>query len=157
MRTSYENDEGAKVHGDRKLQTTTTRKFQSLSIFITSFFTTTPLALNCSSIICHHTSSILVEGEYLPSLKDCLIMSGSSSEAPTSTSNKTISHRFHRLSPATSNTSGAWILPRASLSRRLSTAFSLLSESCQNKRQHLRTGRHASAFEEKQNITRKRV
>jgi hypothetical protein len=85
---SYENDEGAKVHGDRKQQTTMTRKFQSLSIFITSFFTTTPLAINCSSIICHSTS-ILVEGEYRPSLKDCLLMRGSLSEAPTSTSNKT--------------------------------------------------------------------
>jgi hypothetical protein len=63
-------------------------KSQSLSIFITSFFTTTPLAINCSSIICHSTSSIPVEGEYRPSLKDCIIMSGSLLEALASISNK---------------------------------------------------------------------
>jgi hypothetical protein len=59
-----------------------TREYQSLSISIISSFTTTPLTSNCSSIICHSISSIPVEGEYRPSLKDCLITSGSSSEAP---------------------------------------------------------------------------
>jgi hypothetical protein len=87
-RMSYKNDEVLKAHGDRRQQTTTTRKSESLSIFITSFFTTTPLAINCSSIICHSTSSIPAEGVYLLSFKDCLIMSESSSEAPVSRSNK---------------------------------------------------------------------
>jgi hypothetical protein len=63
---------------------------QSLSIFIISSFTTTPLTLSYSSIFWHSLSSVPVEGEYRPSLKDCLIMSVSSSEAPTSTSNKTL-------------------------------------------------------------------
>jgi hypothetical protein len=62
-----------------------TSKSQSLSIFIISSFTTTPLAISYSSIICHPSSNIPVEGEYRPSLKDCLIVSGSSSEAPAST------------------------------------------------------------------------
>jgi hypothetical protein len=39
------------------------KHIQSLSIFRTSFFTTTPLAINCSNIICHSLSSIPVEGE----------------------------------------------------------------------------------------------
>jgi hypothetical protein len=87
-RMSYKNDKGLKAHGHRRRHTTMTRKSQSLLIFITSFFTTTPLAINCSSIICHSTSSILIKGEYKPSLKDYLITSGSSSKAPTSTANK---------------------------------------------------------------------
>jgi hypothetical protein len=68
-----------------------TSKFQPLLIFIISSFTTTPLAINCSSIICHSFSSIPIEGEYRPSLKDCLITSGSSSEASPFMSNKTLS------------------------------------------------------------------
>jgi hypothetical protein len=61
---------------------------QLLSIFIILSFTTTPLTTNCSNIICHTLSFIPIEGEYRPSLKDCLGTSGSSSEAPTFTSNK---------------------------------------------------------------------
>jgi hypothetical protein len=64
-------------------------KSQSLSLFMISSFTTTPLTINYSSIICHSTSSIPVEGEYQPSLKDCLITSGTSSEATASTLAKT--------------------------------------------------------------------
>jgi hypothetical protein len=41
----------------------TANKYQSLSTLIISFFTTTPLAINCCSIICHSNSSIPVEGE----------------------------------------------------------------------------------------------
>jgi hypothetical protein len=60
-------------------------------MFITSSFTTTPVAINCSDIIFHSLSSIPVEGEYWPSLKGCLTKSESSLEAPVSTSNKTLS------------------------------------------------------------------
>jgi hypothetical protein len=87
---NYESDEGTNVHGDRRQQITTTSKFQSLSIFIISFCTTTPLAINCSSII-YHSTSIPVEGEYRLPLKGCLNTSGSSLQAPISTSNITLS------------------------------------------------------------------
>jgi hypothetical protein len=159
---SYENDEGAKVHGERRQPTTTIRKIQSQSIFVTSFFTTTPLTIHCSSIICHSTSSIPVKGEYRPSLKDCLITSGSSSKAPVSTSSKNrISHNLHRVLPATSNTSGARSSLCASLSRSLSAKFSLLSRSYQTRGGASTwagtTHRRASLFEEKPNNTHKRV
>jgi hypothetical protein len=89
-------------------------KFQSLSIFIISPFTTTQHAINCSSIICHSIYSILVEGEYRPTLKDCLIMSRSLSEALGSTLNKTQSATAFadpRLRPVTLVWCGARHMP----------------------------------------------
>jgi hypothetical protein len=61
---------------------------QSLSISIILSFTITPLATNCASIICDSISSIPIEGEYQPSLKDRLSTSGSSSEVPAPTFTK---------------------------------------------------------------------
>jgi hypothetical protein len=161
---SYENDEGAKVHGDRRQQTTMTRKFQSLSIFITSFFTTTPLTIYCSSIICHSTSSIPVKGEYQPSLKDFLIVSQSSSEAPASTSNKTESATAFmdiRPRPLTLVERGAHRAPtfhKALVPHFLFSVGATETRGGTSMRvgtTRLAMGRRASAFEEKPNNAHK--
>jgi hypothetical protein len=151
---SYVHDKGANVF----------EKFQSLAILITSFFTTIPLAINCSIIINHSTSSILVEGEYRPSLKNCLIVSGSSSEAPVSTSSKTKSATTFmdfRPRPLTLAKRGAHCAPvfrepvlpdflfsaRAIETRGGASAWEGIT--------HPAMGRRASTFEEKSNNTHK--
>jgi hypothetical protein len=63
-RMSYKNDEGLKAHGDRRQQTTMTRKISVTVDIYNLILYNHPLAINCSSIICHSTSSIPVEGEY---------------------------------------------------------------------------------------------
>jgi hypothetical protein len=138
---SHENDEGAKVYKDQKQNITS--KYQSLSIFITSSFTTTPLAINCSSIIYHSIASILVEGEYRPSLKDCLTTSETSSKAPTSTFAKTrlaIAFMDPCPRPQTLVENAARATPVFFWS--LCTSFLLLGRRCRNKRQCLRAGKN---------------
>jgi hypothetical protein len=85
MRASYDNESDKVL---KRLKAPYNVKISVVSISIISSFTITSLAINCSSIICHSISSIPVEGEYQPSLKDCLITCGSSSEVPTPTSIK---------------------------------------------------------------------
>jgi hypothetical protein len=129
-------------------------------------FTTTPLAINCSSIICHSTSSIPVEGEYRPSLKNCLIASGSSLEAPVSTSSKTKSATtftdFHPQ-PLTLVEHGACRTPvfrEAVAPRFLFSAGAVKTRGSASVRAgitHPAMGHHASAFEEKTNDTHKLV
>jgi hypothetical protein len=88
IKTSDEKKGNPKMQGAQK-ERPPIKKEATLKETPTSFFTATPLAINCSTIICHSTSSIPVEGEYQLSLKDYLIVSGSSLEAPISTSSKT--------------------------------------------------------------------
>jgi hypothetical protein len=140
---SYENDEGVKVQNDRR-QHITTSKSQSLSIFIISSFTTTLLAINCSSIICYSISSILAEGEYRPSLKDCLIRCGSLSEAPLLHLVKPDQPRLCGPSTTTSNTTIVWTPLCTSLSRSLSAPCSLLGRRRRNKRRCLHAGTNNS-------------
>jgi hypothetical protein len=143
-----------------------TCEYQSLSISVISSFTTTPLATNCSSIICHSISSISVEGEYQPSLKDCLITRGSSSEVPAPTSIKAWSAiafvNFHPrpLILAERGARAASVFLRA-----LALCFSFLDEGARIRgsastragtTQPL-MGRRASTFEEKPNNTREQM
>jgi hypothetical protein len=124
-----------------------TCEYQSLSISIISSFTTTPLATNCSSIICHSISSIPVEGEYQPSLKDCLSTSGSSSKVPGPTFTKawsTIAFADFRLQP----------LPLAEHGARATPVFLGALAPCFP---FLARGHHASTFEEKPNYDCKQM
>jgi hypothetical protein len=110
----------------------------------------TPLAINCSIIICHSTSSIPVEAKYQPPLKDFLIMGGSSLEALISMFNITLSAiAFADPRP-----------PHASLLRSRSPRFLFLARgagargdaSMRAGTSHPATGRRALAFKENQII-----
>jgi hypothetical protein len=143
-----------------------TCEYQSLSIFIISSFTTTPLTANYPSIICHSISSIPVEGEYRPSLKGYLITSGSSSEVPAPTSIKSWSAitfaDFHPrpLALAEHGARAAPVFLEA-----LAHHFPFLaggvrirgSASAQAGTTHPPMGHRASAFEEKPNNTHEQM
>jgi hypothetical protein len=97
-------------------------------------FITIPLAINCSNIICHSTS-IPVEGEYRPSLKDCLIKSESSSEAPhLYIYQNLIRHHCRGPSTVTFNNSRAQSPLYAGTPRSLSAPLPLIGRRRQGKR-----------------------